>query len=330
MNILQTYSTGAYQYKTGLQMLGGANQGNVFYVRPKNGSDGQDGRSPQTAFKTLAAALSAATANQNDVVYLMAESNTAANTTDYQSTVLTWNKDGVHLIGVNDGSMMGQRARISNLSTATAIVDGLFVVQANNCYIANLEIFQGQGGTNPSGASIAMVVSGQRNVIDNCQISGIGHLELDDATSCSLAVSGSENLFTHCYIGLDTVLRTTATAEVRITDGTNNTFEDCVINSYTATTTFKSIIYTVGSAHKLSIFKNCLLVAEQNRTGTVAPTGAVLTAANTAGNIIFHGCGIYGYANYSTITDAKILLLSYAGLATHATLPGISAGQQTT
>jgi uncharacterized membrane protein YjfL (UPF0719 family) len=115
-----------------------------------------------------------------------------------------------------------------------------------------------------------------------------------------------------------------------MTGGTRNVFEDCVINSYTATTTFKSIIYTVGSAHSLTIFKNCMLVAEQNRTGTVAPTGAVLTAANTAGNVIFHGCGIYGYVDYSTITDAKILILSYSGLATHATLPGIGAGQQTT
>ena len=80
----------------------------------------------------------------------------------------------------------------------------------------------------------------------------------------------------------------------------------------------------------MSLFKNCVIMAEQNRTSTVAPTGAVLTAANTAGNILFHGCGIYGYVDYSTITDAKILILSYAGLATHATLPGIAAGQQTT
>jgi len=161
----------------------GPTQGKYIFVKPYSGVNGNDGLTPATAVKTLAYALSLATANQNDVVFLLAESNTAASTTDYQSSNLDWNKDGVHLIGVNNGTMIGQRSRIAPLSTATAFAN-LFTVSANNCLIANIEFFQGAMATNPSAASTCVTVSGQRNRLVNCQISGIGEIK-------SAAFSGS-------------------------------------------------------------------------------------------------------------------------------------------
>ncbi len=76
-------------------------QGNVWFVEPSTGVDSSgpnDGKTVATAFKTLAYALSRATANQNDIIYMFAQSNTAASTTDYQAATLTWNKDFVHLL----------------------------------------------------------------------------------------------------------------------------------------------------------------------------------------------------------------------------------------
>lgn len=322
-NVLTSYSTPAFQFENGLQMSKYANQGNVFYVRPRLGSDGNDGRSPETAFDTLATALDACTANQNDIVYLLAESNTASSTTDYQSTALNWNKDGVHLIGVNNGTMIGQRSRISNLSTATAIVDGLFIVSANNCLIANIEVFQGQGGTNPTGASIAVSVTGQRNRFVNCQISGIGHSELDDATSRSLKVTGSENIFQHCYIGLDTVIRGTATSEVEIATGARNIFEDCVFNSYTSLSTFKAVAAT--SFDRFVIFKNCIFSAIQNITSAVAPTGAI---SNTTpnGQIMMLGGGVFGYADVTTADDSKTYVLANSSNTNVLVGTGVAVG----
>jgi hypothetical protein len=79
--------------------LGGGimTQGNIWFVKPYTGSNSNDGKTPSTAFKTLAGALAAATANHNDIVYFCQENNTASETTDYQSVNLNWNKDGVHL-----------------------------------------------------------------------------------------------------------------------------------------------------------------------------------------------------------------------------------------
>lgn len=281
--------------------------GRAIFVRPSTGSDSASGKTPSKAVKTLAQALSLATANAGDVVYLIAESNTASSTTDYQSVALDWNKDGVHLIGVDCGPMIGQRARISNLSTATAIVNGLFIVSANNCLIANIEVFHGQGGTNPTGASIAMVVSGQRNVVQNCQISGIGHSELDDATSRSLSVTGSENIFKHCYIGLDTVIRATATSEVDVANA-RNVFENCTVESYTSSTSFKAVTVLSSVTGRFVMLDNCKLCAIQNITDAVAPTGAIAHAQS--GNVYSHYTGVYGYADVTTSDNANVLLLA--------------------
>lgn len=313
MNPLAGYSLPAFEFANGLQTAQYSNQGNVFYVRAHTGSDGQDGRSPQTAFKTLAVALGACTANQNDVVYFLAESNTAGNTTDYQSTVLTWSKDAVHLIGVNNGAFIGQRSRISNLSTAAPILGGLVVVSANNCLIQGIEVFQGQAATNPTGASIAMLVSGSRNHFVNCQISGIGHAELDDATSASLSLTGSENFFEKCYLGLDTIIRATAAQEILIATGARNIFKDCMIETYTSSTTFKLVAAT--SIDRFVLFDNCVFNAVQNITSSASPTGAI---SNTTpnGSILVRDCAFFGIVQVTTADDTKTLQLGLNGLAT--------------
>lgn len=301
----------------------GPTQGNYWFVAPRTGADGNDGTSPEQAFATLGQALSRATANQNDVVFLLAQSNTAANTTNYLSANLNWNKDLVHLIGVNSGSLIGQRSRIAPLSTATAFAN-LLTVSANGCYIANLEVFQGQMATNPSAASTALTVSGQRNHIVNCQISGIGHSDLDDAGSNSLTVSGSENLFQHCYIGLDTVIRATSVTEV-VLSGTNarNVFEDCHFETYTSASTFKMVSIATGTDRFVK-FLNCDFHAVQNISSAVAPTGALgITTMN--GEVIMKNPYVYGFAQITTADNAYVQVLGYNGLAT-GHLIGIAQG----
>lgn len=285
-------------------------QGNRWYVKPYSGNDSNDGKSPSSAFKTLSHAQTVATANQNDIVYLMSESNTAANTTDYQSSALAWAKDGVHLIGIGSGPMIGQRSRIAQLSTVKTIED-LFTVSANNCLIANIEVYQGVASSTATSPR-AMVVSGQRNRIVNCQISGNGDTggSTDTAGARSLAVTGSENIFSHCYIGLDTVIRATQTTEVAVNaTAARNIFEDCFVQSYTSLSTFKAL--TCTTIERFVMLKNTILSCVQNITSAVAPTGAI---ANTTpnGNLIILGGGVFGYADVTTADDTKTLQLTYS------------------
>lgn len=279
-------------------------QGNTFFVKPRTGNDSNDGKSPENAFATLAMALSAATANQNDVVYMFAEGNSAADTTDYQATALDWNKDGVHLIGVNSGSFIGQRSRIAQLSTVKTIED-LFTVSADNCIIANIEVYHGvASGTQTAGR--AMVVSGERNKIMNCQISGIGDSSFDDAGARSLAVTGGENYFKDCYIGLDTVIRGTATAEVTIGDIARTIFDGCFFNTYTSLSTFKMVTYSAPD--RFVLFKNCVINAVQNITSAVAPTGALAAATSVNGQIMLSNSPVFGFADVTTADDSRVLV----------------------
>lgn len=303
-------------------------QGNVWWVAPRTGSDqGNSGASAQSPFKTLAMALSMATANQNDIVYLIAQSNTASQTTDYQTANLNWNKDGVHLIGVNGGSLLGARSRIAPLSTVTAFAN-LFTLSANNCYIANIEFFQGAMATNPTAASTCVTVSGERNRFSNCQISGIGDTTLDDAGSNSLTISGGENIFQHCYIGLDTVIRATSVTEV-IISGTpaRLIFEDCHFETYTSGSTFKMITVPTG-ADRFIMFKNCSFLAVQNVTSAVVPTGLIgITTMN--GQVLVINPTMYGFTQYVTADNAYVQMLGLSGTAT-GHLIGITQGVDAT
>ena len=298
-------------------------QGDVFYVKPYSGSDGNDGKSPQSALKTLAQALAMATADHNDIVYLMAESNTAANTFDFLTAALDWNKDGVHLIGVGASPFIGSRAGLRNASTATTVED-LFTVSADNCLIANISVFHGDV-TSTATSPRAMVVSGMRNRIYNCQIQGAGDTggTMDTAGARSLAVTGAENNFQHCYIGLNTVIRGTMTTEVYLTTGARNVFEDCMFDSYTSLSTFKAV--TVGASDRFVLFKNCIFNAVQNITSAVAPTGAI-ASGSVNGSVLVMGGGVFGYADVTTADDSKTLMLTYSGLAANVVDQGVAKG----
>lgn len=299
-------------------------QGNIYHVKPYSGSNSNYGDHPESAFKSLAYTLGKCTANQNDIVLFYSESNTAGNTTDYQSVALDWNKDGVHLIGVNSGPIIGQRSRIAQLSTVKTIED-LFTVSANNCLIANIEIFQGVA-TSTATSPRAMVVSGQRNQIINCQISGMGDTSMDTAGARSLTVSGSENIFKHCYIGLDTVIRSTNKVEVGVTGtagalAARNVFEDCIFNTYVSNTDAKVI--AASYIDRFLILKNCMVCSVEGISSAAVPTGA-LSTANMNGKVWVLGCGVFGPADWTTADDSNVRLLSYSGLAANVVDQGVA------
>src|ERR1035441_6990089 len=162
-------------------------QGNTFFVKPATGGDGNDGKSPKRAFKTLPEAYDHLVAGQNDVVYLMAESDSAGGTTDYQGATLNWNKDLCHLIGVNSGPRMSQRSRVAFTSTYAG-ASNLFTLSANGCLIQGVEFYAGVASVNPTGC---MLVTGERNHVRKCHIAGMGNTANDIAGAYSVQLSGT-------------------------------------------------------------------------------------------------------------------------------------------
>lgn len=287
-------------------------QGNIFFVNPGTGNDNNNGSVSQP-LASLGAAYAMATAGQNDIIYLAAHSNTASLTTNYLGSKLTWAKDLVHLIGVNGGPMIGQRSRIANLA-GTAAMAPMIDVTGNGCLFANLEIFQGTPGSGTT--SIALQVTGQRNVFQNCQISGMGDLTgvADVSGSRSLKITGSENFFNHCYIGLDTVIRATMVEEVEIASGARNIFENCVLASYTSLSTFKAVAIATA-VDRFVRFVDCTFYTAESITSAVAPTGAIgMTTMN--GQVQVIRPSVFGYSLLSTGGNTSIKVLAFQNATT--------------
>lgn len=289
-------------------------QGNFYFVKPGTGSDSNTGTSPSAAVKTLAKALSLATANQNDVIYMFAEGNSASATTDYQSTTLDWNKDGVHLIGVNAGQRMSHRSRIALISTYDT-ASNLMTVSANGCLFANLEIFEGVAGTNPTGC---LKVTGDRNHFLNCHIAGIGNDANDIAGAYSLSLqSADENYFEDCVIGVDTVSRGSAACyEIRVGESSayvnqRNIFRGCVIQGFCASAgnyLFMSIP-GAGCISRYILFENCMFINPATSVaGGAAMTSAFSVHASAGGYVLLHNCAVVGAADLNAAADTGLIL----------------------
>lgn len=267
-------------------------QGNIYHVKPYSGSDSNDGLTINNPLKTLSRAQTLATADQNDVVLFYSESNTASLTTDYQSSTLTWAKDGVHLIGVGSGVSTSSRARVAFVSTYDT-ASNLFTLSADNCYIANIQFFAGVSGTNPTGC---MSVTGTRNLVKNCHIAGIGNAANDiaGAYSLDLGTGCAENTFKECDIGLGTIdAGTNANYEIYITSGDDCKFIDCVIHRRIEHISNHPLVASASAtcitAGRYLLFKNCLFFNASTNYG-YAQAGQFKLHALTSGDVVVMHC----------------------------------------
>ncbi len=261
-------------------------QGNVFFVSPIQGSDNNPGTASQP-YATLTFALAQATPNQNDIIYLLASGNTAGKTTDYQNALLDWNKDQVHLIGVNCGPLFSQRSRIA-FQAAYAGATDLFKLSANGCLISGIEFFAGVASVNPTGC---MTVTGIRNHIKGCHIAGMGNVANDIAGAYSLNLKGAEeNLFEDCTIGQDTVqLGANVNSVVLFTNSspanTRNWFRGCrfLVDTSHATNCLFARGGGAGNIDRETVFEDCLFI---NAIGSGSTTLTEAMAIVTGGGIL--------------------------------------------
>jgi hypothetical protein len=201
----------------------------VYIVDPQHGSDSNPGTTFEQPLLTLAAAEDKCVDNHNDVV-LIVGGPTAVNLT----AALAWDKSYTHLIGLTgDLPGVGQRARIT--SATDAAIGVTITLSGNGCIFKNLNIQNENVADADSGA---LLVSGMRNYFKNCFISGMLSLVPAARTAAySCTVTGPENFFDDCAIGVSTILRAAANAEL-ILSGLNckrNHFRRCQFLSQSVT-----------------------------------------------------------------------------------------------
>ncbi len=294
--------------------------GNVFYVDPVNGLDGNTGQLPTSAVQTIAAGYALMTSGNNDVLVLIGNGAASGSA---RITSFTWAKNACHLIGVCAPSAVSQRARIAFPTTSgLTVTAAFFTVSGNGCLFQNLSFFQGAGaGQTGIAAAICLTVTGSRNAFVNCDIEGMG-----DATSATSSTSrnvlisagGQENYFGHCNIGLDTVIRTNANASVEVSGGApRNSFEHCTFPIWSSDGLQYFFLASAAAAlDRWVLFKGCNFINAITATGGTAIAQAFKVAA---GNGIVAFDSTSGLFGVTAIGDSTTKGLTYVsgGTATN-------------
>jgi len=309
------FPNGLYSYGLPVGLGVPMSQGRVIFLKPSSGDDGKTGKTPDQAVKTYSQALSLVTADKQDTIVAFAESNSAASTTDYQSSTLTISKDGTRILGQNAGGVFAMRSRIAQLSTATG-VSPLVTISCDNGVFANLHVFHGVGDAT---SKIAVRVSGDRNYFFRCHFAGIGHATMDVAGAASLSLQGAENLFEECVIGLDTIARGTAANSEILLDGSGNSaarnvFRRCIIPTNAEANTHQFLIANSSSMDRVLIFEDCIFYNPVDSAAT-AMTEAFDLHASQGGTIVLKNCGLYGAAEWDAGDTGNILIVGASGIA---------------
>ncbi|KKL26603.1 hypothetical protein LCGC14_2393630 [marine sediment metagenome] len=289
--------------------------GNVYYLDNDRGLDSNNGLDPTRPKKTLSNVHSVMTANQNDVAVLIGHSS-AGTGAFRESSNLLWTKNLTHILGTAYNRVahrVSLRATSGN-TTITKAMDN----SAQGCLFANFHVFQ---GNSTAADQMAWEESGGRNAHLNLHIGGGGHVTpAARAGSRDIAIEGSngENYFSGCVIGLDTVVRGAAMANLSFNAGTaRNLFEDCVFQIHTTSST-APIFITAGTndIDRWAIFKRC----QFTNSGAFTSPGATLAQAfslssNLNGPVIMENCLVVGVTAVETSNSAQLYILGASGVA---------------
>jgi hypothetical protein len=289
--------------------------GKIYYLDPLNGDDENNGQAalgqgPGVGpVQSLAQGYSLLASGENDVLVLIGNGTTAASAR--LTATFTWAKNAAHLLGICSGSRFSMRSRIAPVVGTTAFTP-FITVSGNGCLFQNVEFFDGfSTGTT---AQININLTGERNVFNNCKISGMGDTtSAGDAGSRSIVIGAGENFFNHCVLGLDTIERTALNATVEIKgNSARNVFENCIFPALCSTGAAGLAFISAAAAalDRMTIFKDCLFYNAAAFSGGAAGTGVMKLVASAGGALLLQDCTEYGYTDwgYDAASKAQILV----------------------
>jgi hypothetical protein len=230
--------------------------GNAYFVDYRNGADTNNGLTRDKAFKTLSAAIDAATTNNNDVIFIDGDS------TVVETAMVSLTKNRVHIVGCNGPlGHYGAGAKVScTLSTGAT----------------NIATFQNTGVRNN--------ITGVKFMNSNTVAQGL----------YSVAEGGEFTRYFNCEFYKDSDLDETAAAEL-LHNGDSAMFYNCTFGSSANIIADNKIRPNVllsatlsGKKCRDSYFENCLFLSKAGGTEHVAVYGA--NATDVERMLMFNGC----------------------------------------
>ena len=293
-----------------------ATKGTVFFVDYGSGSDGNDGLTISTPFKTLAYAYSKTTTNMDDVIVLMGSS---AHTL---TAMLSITKNRVHFIGLDGtpGRHFGQNARVViGVTTDTANVSMIQNTGVRNSF-HNIKFDSGDSLTQ---AVTCFGEGGEFTLFTNCHFYKSTHLSTTTATE--LLLNGDSCQFYNCTFGslVNEVADNSIRPNVRLAREviTGKVCRDCYFENCLFLTkaggTEAAHVYAAGATdvERILMFKDCTFIGAQ--LGATLPADAVdAAAAQTEGIIFLKNCSS---VNCSAMVEASSNIFVDGAVPTFAT-----------
>ena len=252
-------------------MLGLPSVGEIFYVDPGVTSSG-GGKTVNDAYKTVAEAYDAASADNDDVIVIAGTTSTGRTT---ETAIMTWAKRRLHLIGNGASRQFNSRNGIGLPASASSG----FTVSANNC------IFQNISFAGFVDLDVLVEVTGEYNTFNNVHFQGIADTNPAAATGArSLLLTGAgENEFNGCTIGVDTVTRSVANASLELTGSCpRNIFRGCLFPIYTSSADALFVKADTGNCtERFLIFEDCIFNNADTGSST---TMTIAMDLSTTGN----------------------------------------------
>lgn len=306
----------------GIPVMGGggipATKGNVFFVDYGSGSDGNKGKSPAKAFKTLSKAYSMATSNNDDVICLVGSS------THVLTEMLDITKNRVHFVGLDGtGRHYGQTAKVSlGVTTAATDIATIQNTGVRNSF-ANIKFLNSNTVTE---GIYCFAEGGEYTTFDNCEF--YKDTDLDQTGAAELLHNGDSCQFRNCTIGslanivADNVIRpcvkvTAVLSGKKCRDGY---FENCMFWRKAGGT---EAVFVYGAnatdVERLLMFKDCSFV--NNPLSAATPAHAVgFGAAQTEGAVFLKNCSsvdctIMAQASVGIYVDGAVPTFATSGVS---------------
>jgi hypothetical protein len=302
-------------------------RGRWFFVDGTDGSDTNDGLSPENPLKTLYAtttstgdtgAYAKCTTSVGDGICILSSATASASQSITVSAPFSWSKCGITVYGVSSGSGYSSRARITNVS-ALITAAYLINVTGDNNRFENVAFFN--SGTDALALG-GVIVTGLRNVFKNCHIVG-GSCTTATANEYSLqiAAGAQENDFIDCVIGTDAIARgNNANCELYL-NGDQYTYRNRFIRcQFIAYGTAAGAHVAIKSGNSLPwnlsmVFNDCDFICSIINKG--ADAASVFGGTAASGKIFMDtGCTMMGYAAWDTTSANTVYSSAPIGAAT--------------
>lgn len=263
--------------------------GNVYFVDYRNGNDTWDGKSKETAKKTLSGAYAVCTSNNDDLIIIDGDS------TVVETAMITWAKNRITVVGANGNRPYGQAAKVGiGITTAVTDIALLKVTGVRNNFIG----IKFMSDNTVDEGLYTVVDGGEYTHFTNCEF--YKSTDMDVTGSAELVCNADSSVYTKCTIGSLATARSGAVIRAcvlftKALAGTGKVTRDVLFEGcrfwINASNTANRFVYGANATdiERVAEFDGCKFI-NNGASSAVPAQNVAFGSALTVGSVLLSNC----------------------------------------